>query len=280
MPFVNLSGKQDADATLAELAAWDWSSGVEVPTFTADDTLSILRVGTSANNLVQLNGSGALPAVSGANLTDLPGGASSLDGLSDVTITAAASGEYLRYNGTAWVDAVIAAGDLPSAIDRTKIGNGIDVVETICYKQSSSVDYNGTSASYTIEPADLQITIPSTGLWQINAIINVQKASTGAQTGVRLAMGTAVISGTTGWPAGGHFSAAVTGNCTITTGSPTIVSGASRSPGSNDICFAITWNLNVTTAGTIKFQMMDATATANIIKLLNTSTIVGRRLAA
>jgi len=72
MPFVNLSGKQDADATLAALAAWDWSSGTEVAAFTADDTLSIMRVGTGANNLVQLNGSGALPAVSGENLTDLP----------------------------------------------------------------------------------------------------------------------------------------------------------------------------------------------------------------
>jgi hypothetical protein len=33
-----------------------------------------LAVGTAANNLVQLNGSGALPAVSGANLTNLPAG--------------------------------------------------------------------------------------------------------------------------------------------------------------------------------------------------------------
>lgn len=32
------------------------------------------------------------------------GGASALDDLSDVTITAAASGDILRYNGTAWVD--------------------------------------------------------------------------------------------------------------------------------------------------------------------------------
>jgi hypothetical protein len=208
------------------------------------------------------------------------GGVSALDDLSDVTITAAVSGDFLRHNGTVWVDATISAGDIPSGVDRTKIGNGIDVVETFCYKQSSSVDYNGTGAAYTIEPADLQITVPSTGLWQIHALINVQKASTGAQTGIRLAMGTAVISGTTGWPAGGHYSAAVTGNCTITTGSPTIVSGASRSPGSNDLCFAITWNLNVTTAGTIKVQMMDTTSTANIFKLLNTSTIVGKRLAA
>ncbi len=208
------------------------------------------------------------------------GGASAIDDLTDVAITAAASGDFLRHNGTAWVDATISASDIPSGVDRTKIGNGIDVVETFCYKQSSSVDYNGTSGAWTIEPADLQITVPSTGLWQITALINVQKASTGASTAIRLVMNTAVISGTTGWPAGGHFSAGVTANCTITTGSPTIVSGASRSPGSNDICFVVTWNLNVTTAGTIKFQMSDGSATANIFKLLNTSTIVGKRLAA
>jgi hypothetical protein len=275
-----IAGYQPLDATTTALAAWDWSSGVEVATFTADDTLSILRVGTSANNLVQLDGSGKLPAVDGSQLTNLPGGASNLDGLSDVTITSPASGQYTRYNGTAWVNAAIVASDLPSGIDRTKIGNGSDVVETFCYKQSSSVDYNGTSGSFTIEPADLQMTVPSTGLWQITALINVQKASTGAATAIRLAMNTAVISGTTGWPAGGHFSAGVTANCTITTGSPTIVSGASRSPGSNDICFAVTWNLNVTTAGTIKFQMSDGSGTANIFKLLNTSTIVGKRLSA
>ena len=68
----NTTAFEAADATLTALAAWGWSSGVEVPTFTAADTLSVLRVGTSANNLVQLNGSGQLPAVSGANLTNLP----------------------------------------------------------------------------------------------------------------------------------------------------------------------------------------------------------------
>jgi hypothetical protein len=37
---------------------------------------------------------------------DLGGGASTLDGLTDVVITAAASGDILRHNGTNWVDAV------------------------------------------------------------------------------------------------------------------------------------------------------------------------------
>jgi hypothetical protein len=41
-------------------------------------------------------------------------GATTLNGLTDVTITAAATGEYLRFNGTAWVDSTIQAGDLPS----------------------------------------------------------------------------------------------------------------------------------------------------------------------
>jgi hypothetical protein len=65
------------------------------------------HVGTSANNVVQLNGSAQLPAVDGSLLTgvvaDMSG--ASIGDLSDVTITAAATGEVLRYNGTAWVDA-------------------------------------------------------------------------------------------------------------------------------------------------------------------------------
>lgn len=47
-----------------------------------------------------------------------------LDGLSDVVITAAASGEYIRHNGTNWVDATIQAADLPTAIDAAKLANG------------------------------------------------------------------------------------------------------------------------------------------------------------
>jgi hypothetical protein len=45
-------------------------------------------VGTSANNLVQLNGSAALPAVSGANLTNLPASGGTVDLVADGSITA------------------------------------------------------------------------------------------------------------------------------------------------------------------------------------------------
>jgi hypothetical protein len=46
-----------------------------------------------------------------------------LGDLTDVTITAAATGEFLRYNGTAWVDTVLVAGDIPS-LDTSKITTG------------------------------------------------------------------------------------------------------------------------------------------------------------
>lgn len=50
--------------------------------------------------------------------------AANINDLNDVTITAPASGEYIRHNGTAWVDSTIQAADLPSAIDAAKIANG------------------------------------------------------------------------------------------------------------------------------------------------------------
>jgi hypothetical protein len=77
-------------------------------------TVAPLDVGTAANNVVQLNGSAQLPAVDGSLLTgvvaDISG--ASIGDLSDVTITAAATGEVLRYNGTAWVDAQLAYTDV------------------------------------------------------------------------------------------------------------------------------------------------------------------------
>jgi hypothetical protein len=48
------------------------------------------------------NDAGYLTGITGESIGDL----------SDVTITGAASGEVLRYNGSAWVDAVLAYSDL------------------------------------------------------------------------------------------------------------------------------------------------------------------------
>jgi hypothetical protein len=48
-------------------------------------------------------------------LSDKPTIPANVGDLGDVTITAAATGEVLRYNGTAWVDAVLAYSDLSGA---------------------------------------------------------------------------------------------------------------------------------------------------------------------
>ena len=92
-------------ATVATSGAYADLSGT--PTL---GTAAALDVGTAANNVVQLNGSGELPAVDGSNLTgvvsDISG--ASVGDLSDVTITSAADGDALVYNGTAWVDQALA----------------------------------------------------------------------------------------------------------------------------------------------------------------------------
>jgi hypothetical protein len=89
----------DADATTAR-------STLSLGTASTED------VGTSANNVVQLDGSARLPAVDGSQLTNLPSGATALNDLTDVTITGASTGEVLRYSGAAWVDATLAYSDL------------------------------------------------------------------------------------------------------------------------------------------------------------------------
>ena len=43
-------------------------------------------------------------------------GATTLEALTDTTITSAASGDFLRYNGTAWVDSAIQNGDISSTM--------------------------------------------------------------------------------------------------------------------------------------------------------------------
>lgn len=55
------------------------------------------------------------------------GGASALDDLSDVTITAAASGDLLRHNGTAWVDATPADAGLLTTSATLDDLSGVDV---------------------------------------------------------------------------------------------------------------------------------------------------------
>lgn len=60
----------------------------------------------------------------GLPLIDTVATSPALDGLTDVTITAPAGGQYLRYNGSQWVNIAIQAGDLPP-IGPTGGGTGL-----------------------------------------------------------------------------------------------------------------------------------------------------------
>jgi hypothetical protein len=92
--YSDLSGTPTL-ATVATTGAYSDLSGT--PTL---GTAAALDVGTSASNVVQLDGSARLPAVDGSQLTNLPSGASDLNGLSDVTISTPAGGNLLENNGS------------------------------------------------------------------------------------------------------------------------------------------------------------------------------------
>jgi hypothetical protein len=99
-------------ATVATTGAYSDLTGT--PTL---GTAAALDVGTSANNVVQLNGSAQLPAVDGSLLTNLPSapvtsvagktGAVTLviDDMTDVDTTTAtpSTGDLLEWNGSNWV---------------------------------------------------------------------------------------------------------------------------------------------------------------------------------
>ena len=90
--YSDLSGTPTL-ATVATTGAYSDLSGT--PTL---GTAAAEDVGTSAGNVVQLDGSLRLPAVDGSQLLNLPSGATTLGGLSDVTITSVANGEAILYN--------------------------------------------------------------------------------------------------------------------------------------------------------------------------------------
>lgn len=77
-----------------------WSAGTQVPSLTAAGTAAMLTVGTGANNLVQLNGSSQLPAVSGVLLTGVQLSDAELTAIAGLT-SAADKVPYFTGSGTA-----------------------------------------------------------------------------------------------------------------------------------------------------------------------------------
>ena len=96
-------------ATVATTGAYSDLTGT--PTL---GTAAAEDVGTSAGNVVQLDGSAKLPAVDGSQLTNLPSGASTLGALTDVDVTGAVNTNVLKYNSTSgdWEDGAVAYSEV------------------------------------------------------------------------------------------------------------------------------------------------------------------------
>ncbi len=92
--------------------------------------------GTPTNVSTFTNDAGYITGITGESIGDL----------SDVTITAAATGEYLRYNGSAWVDAALSIADDSSP----QLGGNIDVNSNYIVSASNGdieLEPNGTGST-------------------------------------------------------------------------------------------------------------------------------------
>ena len=97
-------------------------------------TAADLNVGTSANNIVQLNGSGALPAVDGSNLTGVAETKPTISGISPSTITNAQTS--VTITGTNFTSV-----PLVQAINST---GGITSADTVAFTSATSITANFT----------------------------------------------------------------------------------------------------------------------------------------
>lgn len=79
---------------------------------------------------------------------------SSIGDLSDVTLTSAATGEVLRYDGSAWVDAQLDYSDLsgtpPVDSDVTQGGSGSSAIDNIVTISQANYDALGTPDASTV----------------------------------------------------------------------------------------------------------------------------------
>ena len=119
----------------------------------------------------------------GSNLLTGSGGATTLDGLTDVTAPSPSSGDYLKYNGSAWVNDPINLGTDTTGnyVSDVSAGTGISVSHTPGEGSTPSVSLNATLDNLS------NVTVPSpttNDVLQYNgtAWVNVAASSVGATT--------------------------------------------------------------------------------------------------
>jgi len=123
-------------------------------------TAATLDVGTGANNIVQLDGSGALPAVDGSNLTNVSSVAN-LNDLTDVDTTGVQDGETIVYNsGTSSWEPGTAGGNT------TTFGLW-EHANTISVNYSITSGNNAVAAGPITINSGITVTIPTGSRWAV-----------------------------------------------------------------------------------------------------------------
>ena len=116
-------------------------------------TAAALDVGTSANNVVQLNGSAQLPAVDGSQLTGISATVAALNDIGDVSAAAPNNGDVIAYNSTSgdW-EAAAQSVSAPSvtvsspATDQT-LSAPTGIEEAYIYTPSAAITVNLIAAA-------------------------------------------------------------------------------------------------------------------------------------
>jgi len=137
-------------ATVATTGAYSDLTGT--PTL---GTAAAEDVGTSAGNVVQLDGTAKLPAVDGSQLTNLTSGASTLGALTDVDVTGVVNTNVLKYNSTSgdWEDGAVAYSEVtgtPTLATVATTGAYSDLSGTPTLGTVAALDV-GTSANNVVQ---------------------------------------------------------------------------------------------------------------------------------
>ena len=164
--YSDLSGTPTL-ATVATTGAYSDLTGT--PTL---GTAAALDVGTSASNVVQLNGSAQLPAVDGSLLTGITATVAALNDIGDVNAPTPANTNVIKYNSTSgdWESGAVAASEVSGLATVATTGAYSDLSGTptnvstftndagyLTEAQTIVLQYNSTTTATAVSSKDLHV---------------------------------------------------------------------------------------------------------------------------
>lgn len=133
-------------------------------------------------------------------------------------------------------------------------------VPTKVVLSADSASYNGTGSNFAAgNYPGLDLVFTATGRYRVRGLVNVLLTTLSVNTSIRLeAQSGLVIAGNANDPMGIGVSNTANSQSTLTTGSPTVISGPARSTNTlgNSLGFEVL--INVTTIGTLRLNLVFA----------------------